>query len=301
MISRRESMVFWESKMKNKIIISLMIGIFAVLVFGSCVFALTVDSNYQTVYAGDSTRVTLTVKNTENFDIQDVSVALSMNGLPFSIEGSSEKDVDEIEEDDKESFIFNLNANGDAKPGSYEIPYVIKYYNVNGTVLSPKTGTVGIRVSAKTELDFAINAENNIIDEKGKLNLDIINRGAGDLKSVSVEIMPSGFDLLSEKKVYVGSVAAYDSERVSFDVIYRSNSPTFSAKVVLKDFDNKDQEQIVTLPVSVYSRERATQLGLLNQGGGLLWIWIIVILVVAFIVWRIVRRRKKKKSSTEKF
>jgi len=283
--------------MKDKTIINLMIGIFAVLVFGSCVFALTVDSNYVTVYPGDSTRISLSVKNTENFDIQDVSVALSLGGLPFSIEGSSEKSINDINEDDKENFNFNLNVNGDAKPGSYEIPYTIIYSNENGTKLTPETGTVGIKISAKTELDFAVNAENNIVGETGKLNLDIINRGAGDLKSVSVEIMPSGFDLLSDKKVYVGSVAAYDSERVSFDVIYRGMAPTFSAKIVFKDFDNNDQQQIVSLPVSVYSREQATKIGLLNSGGGFFWIWIIVLLVIAFIVWRVIKRRKKKKSS----
>src|SRR3989338_8161735 len=120
------------------------------------------------IYPGESGSVSVDVKNTLGEDIEDVSLVLDLSLLPFSSVGSAEKSADEINEDDAETFDFTLKAGNDAKPGDYNIPYVLTYANpdaveitINGstTIANPvivKKGIIGVSVGAKTEIDYSI-------------------------------------------------------------------------------------------------------------------------------------------------
>ena len=130
--------------MKQKTIISIL-SMFIVLISLNFISGLVIDSNYITIYPGEEGKVTIEIDNNENFDIEDVSVALELGGkkifnefgvvvgetenLPFTVVGSSEKDVDDIDEDDDDRVSFTLRASTDITPGDYNIPYVVKYTN----------------------------------------------------------------------------------------------------------------------------------------------------------------------------
>jgi hypothetical protein len=254
-----------------------------------------VDSDYETIYPGESEEIILEIENNENFDIEDVSLALDLSDLPFTTIGSSEKDVDDIDEDDDEKVSFNLRASIDITPGDYNIPYILKYVNAeNASEDFNKTGSFGLRVSAKTDLDFVVDVQDNaIVGEKGEISLEIINKGLGEIKSVSVQIFPQGFELLSKEKIFVGTIDADDSDSATFDVIYKTTNPILSAKVEYKDFDNKDQTETINLSFKVYTKEKALELGILQRPNYLVYL-IIGILVIAYIIHRILKKRKRK-------
>ena len=52
--------------------------------------------------------------------------------------------------------------------------------------------------------------------------------------------LPNGFELLSKDKIFVGTIDADDSDTATFDVIYKTTSPTLTARVEYKDFDNNN-------------------------------------------------------------
>jgi len=189
---------------------------------------------------------------------------------------------------------FTLRASTDIVPGDYNIPYTLTYINAeNSTESFEKTGSFGLRVSAKTDLDFALEIrENAIVGDEGRISLEVINKGLGDIKSVSVQIFPNGFELLSKNKVFVGTVDADDTDLASFDVIYKSQNPILSVRVEYRDFDNQVQVQTVEIPFNVYTRERAIELGLIEKSKAKTYLGIAFVLVV---VWFFYRRRKKKK------
>ena len=257
--------------------------------------AIIVDSDYVTLYPGESGKITLNVENNEDFDIEDVSVALDLSELPFTTVGSSEKDIDDLDDDDDDDVSFTLRASTDIIPGDYDIPYIVKYVNAdNESETYNKTGTFGLRVSAKTDIDFSVEVdENAIIGQDGRISLEIINKGLGEIKSVSVQIFPQGFELLSGDKIFVGTIDADDSDTATFDVIYKTTNPTLSAKVDYKDFDNQDQTETVNLPFKVYTRAQALELGIINNPNYTPYIGI-GILVVAFFIYRRIRKRRKK-------
>ena len=182
----------------------LILGILFLVLTLSFASAIVVDADYITIYSGESGRVSVEIENNENFDIEDISLALELSDLPFTSVGSSEKDVDDIDEDDEDTVSFTLRASTDIVPGDYNIPYILTYVNAeNNTENFEKTGSFGLRVSAKTDLDFSIETnEDAVVGKEGRIIIEIINRGLGEIKSVSIEIIPNGFKLLSKNKIF---------------------------------------------------------------------------------------------------
>jgi len=286
--------------------------IFMLLISLNFATAVIVDSNFITIFPGEEGRIILDVENNNNFDIEDVSIALELGGkkvfnslgilveetenLPFLIIRGSEKEVDDLDEDDDDTVSFTIRAFTDITPGDYNIPYTIKFVNADNDEDEERTGSFGLRVSAKTEIDFVAEVnEKAIVNEEGRITLEIINKGLGDIKSVSVQIFPSGFELLSKDKIFIGTVNSDDTDIASFDVVYKSSNPSLSARVEYKDFDNEDQTQTVNLPLNVYTKEKALELGLIQNSKTGIYITIAVVLLVAWIIYRRIKKRRKNK------
>ena len=276
-------------------LVKITFGFFLLVLTIGFTAGIIVDSTYETIYPGESKRIILEIENNENFDIEDVSLALDLSDLLFTTIGSSEKDVDDIREGHDEKVSFNLRASIDIIPRDYNIPYILKYVNAdNKSEGFNKTGSFGLRVSAKTDLDFVVDVQDNaIVGEKGEISLEIINKGLGEIKSMSVQIFPQGFELLSKEKIFVGTIDADDSDSATFDVIYKTTNPILSAKVEYKDFDNEDQTETVNLSFKVYTKEEAFELGILKKPNYIIYL-VIGILVIAYIIHRILKKRKRK-------
>lgn len=257
--------------------------------------AIIVDSDFETIYPGEPGTINLDVENNENFDIEDISISLNLNDVPFTSVGSSIEDVDDLDEGDDDSVSFTIRASTDIVPGDYTLPYTIKYTNAeNNSESFEKEGGFGLRVSAETDLDFTIETnEDSVLGREGQITLEIINLGLGEVKSLSVEVFPQGYELLSKEKVFVGSIDGDDSDTASFDVIYKTKNPSFSAKITYKDFDNEDQVETINLPIKVYTEEQALELGLIEGPNYTLYI-ILGVLVLGFIGYRIRKKRKKR-------
>ena len=259
--------------------------------------AVVVDADYITLYPGEEDSISLNVENNENFDIEEVSISLDLSEVPFTSIGSSVKDIDDLDEDDDDSVSFTLRPSTDITPGDYLISYQIKYTNAaNNSENFSKSGNFGIRVSARTDIDFSVEPrEIAIVGEEGQVSFEIVNMGLGEIKSVSVQIFPQGFTLLSSDKVFVGTVDADDSDTATFDVIYKNQNPVFSAKVTYKDFDNNEKTEIINLPLRVYTQEEALELGLIIKSKIMFYISVIIVLLVLWYVWRRIKKRRKMK------
>jgi len=275
----------------------ILIGIFLLVLSIGFISAIVVDSTYLTLYPGEEGRVTIEIENNENFDIEGVSIALILDEFPFTSIGSSERGVDDIDEDDEERVTFTIRSSTDINPGDYNIPYSLKYINAeNDTETLEKTGSFGLRVTAKTELDFSVEIRGNaIVGEEGRVSLEVINRGLGEIKSVSVKIFPEGFELLSKDNVFIGTVDADDTDIASFDVVYKTTNPSLSVRIEYKDFDNKDFMETVSLPFKVYTKEQALELGLIQKSNTSRNVGLVVVVLVIWFIWRNVKKRKRDK------
>jgi hypothetical protein len=274
----------------------LMFGVLFAFISLNFISALNVDSvSIDKLYPGQTADLSVDVRNTLGEDVSDVSVMLILDKTPFTSSGSAEDSQDNINDDDTESFNYILKAPSSIKPGDYNIPYTIAYTGENGTK-GQKAGSFGITVSAKTELSYIVEMENNVQGQNGKLSLKIINSGLGDIKFTYVKIISSsGFEVVSNKEIYVGTVSSDDSEVATYDVFYKPvSSASVNAEIKYKDFDNKEVTETINLPVKIYTKEEALQLGIITQSNTMTYFLVIVVLLVIWFVWRAIRKRKKK-------
>lgn len=282
--------------MENKAIILVVFAslfLFLSLAFSSALVLESVDADV--LAPGSEGSIDISIKNNLNDDIEQVSLSLDFTNLPFTSVGSSEDNVDDINEDDSEDFHFKIKAANDAKPGFYNIPYAITYKNQS----TPQKGTIGLRVSAKTELDYSVSTENPIVGQQGKISLKIINKGLGDARFVSVKIMPGDYTVLSDEQDYIGTVSSDDFETATFDVLFKKENADLNAVVEYRDLDNNKINKDINLPLEVYSEQRATELGIIKKNNTWLYIIPIVLVIAIWLVWRAIRKRKRLNKSKE--
>lgn len=275
--------------------------IFAIFLF-SLSFASAVvvsDVSQQELFPGEETSLVLSVKNTLSDDIEDVSLNLILSNTGFISIGGSEDGENEIKDGSTENFNYRIKASQDIEPGDYNIPYEITFLDTGKDDTITKSGSIGIVVSAKTELSYSAEIENNVIGEQGKVTLKIINSGFGDIKFVNVEIFPEGFTLLGSANDYIGNVDSDDFESASYDVIFNDKTANLIASVTYKDFDNNAESIIVDLPLTVYSRERALELGIIEKNNTQSYVGIIVVIVILWFVYRTIKKRRKLRKKKE--
>ena len=248
--------------------------------------ALSIHSvNVQDILPGEETELRIIVENNLDKDASEVSLSLQMQNLPFSIIGSSDLTLEEIEEGEKEDFVFRIRAASTAEPGDYLIPFSLSHKDSS----KAKTGAIGLRIKGTVVLDLNIETEIPIIMEKDKLSLKIINKGFSDARYVSIKVIPIGFNILSEKNVFIGDIRANDFEVATFDVIYSSISPKFLVTLEYLDFSNTKNIKTIEESLRVYDPEEAIKAGLVEKNKFPIYV------ILAFILLRVIRKRNKIK------
>jgi len=281
---------------KTKLFALFVIALFSIS-FTSAVVLNSVDST--DILPGGVSRIAIEIENVFSDDVTDLTVSLDLTNLPFTPIGSSEDSVDELEEEEEEDFLFQVKAANDIAPGDYKIPYTVKYEKEG--IERVRTGTIGIKVISKTELSFSVESEDNIVGKQGKISLKIINSGFGDIRFVSVRIIPEDYTLLSDSIDYIGTVDSDDFETATFDVIFNGKDIRFIALVEYKDFENNKILDNVNLPVTVYTTEEAIELGIIKKSNIGTVISVVVTVVLLWILWRVMKKRlRRAKRSVER-
>ncbi len=285
--------------MTNKKLI-LTIALSLVVLFSTFASAVTVNSvSVDTLSPGKEGTIKIELKNNLNDEVTSVSIKLDFTNLQLNPIDNSEDSIDKIRVDHTEEFIFRIKAANDIKPGDYKVPYTIVYTINNES--KTKSGSIGVSVKGNADLRFTVETTKPVVGEKDKLTLKIVNKGFGDAKFTSVKLIPEGFTLLSESDIYIGQINSDDFETATFDVIYTSQNPTLTAIVEYKDFDNKDISKPINLPITVYSQEKALELGLISKNNTFLYIIIIVAIILIIILYRTIRKsiRQAKRNKSQ--
>jgi hypothetical protein len=277
--------------MNSKIILSTILVLLFSISFASAV--VVSDVSQGRLFPGDQTALSIELKNTLDDDVEDVSFNLDFGNVQFISIGGSEKSFDEIRDGRTKSFTINVKAFQDIKPGDYNIPYTISFIDKDDNRVE-KIGSIGIIVGAKTELDFDVELEKNVIGESGKLELKIVNRGFGEVKFVNVEISGQGFTILGTNTDYIGNVESDDFETASFNVIFDELESQVVATVTYKDFDNNQQVESYTQRLQIYSKKEGIELGIIERNNTFIYVILVLTVILLWILYRVWRKKRKK-------
>ncbi|OIO42638.1 hypothetical protein COU56_03630 [Candidatus Pacearchaeota archaeon CG10_big_fil_rev_8_21_14_0_10_31_9] len=272
----------------------LVLAIFLLLITANLSYAMIVSSvNQGEHFPGEESNLDITIKNTINANAEDVSLNLVFTNLPFIPIGGSERSTNKLKEDKEKTLSYIVKSSQDIAPGNYNIPYVLSYTDSSNERIT-KQGSLGVVVSANTELKISTELDNNVLGQKGKITLKIVNSGFGDIKFVNVKINPEGYTLLSSSNDYIGNIGSDDFETSSFDVIFNENSPRLTGVIEYKDFNNNDKIENINLPLKVYSREEAVNFGVIQNSKVPIYIGIVIALIILFFIYRFIRKRLRR-------
>lgn len=285
--------------MKNKINI---LAVFLFFLIGnlfliSGISIIDVSSFPQEVVPGETVEVSIKIKNTFEDDVFNLNVKLDLEEAPFApYRSSSEKFTDELEENDKKDFNFNLIVLPGTASGIYKIPVEISYEDEDENT-STKEELISIIVNSVPELKVGLVSDTLIKGKENTFSIRVINSGLANVKFVYLRVNDfSGLRFLSEKEQYIGDLESDDSDSIEYNVFINENSQNIiNLPVTLKfrDITNKEFIENKNLVIRVYSLKEAQKLGLVEKPNYFIYIGA-GILILGYIIYRIRKKRKSK-------
>ena len=252
------------------------------------------SSNPEKVLPGNTVDLNLLIENVGNDDIENVVITLDLIQVPFAPLGSSsEKVLDEIEDDSHENVHFTLQALPNAEPAIYKIPVIITYNGASATSI------ISVEVSASPHLDLIIDHSEAVsVNNPGKVTVKFVNNGLTQVKFLKVTLQGSSlYDIISSRSLYIGEVDVGDFETEEFTLIPRIENPILTLDLEYRDAANHQFKESKLIQLPVYTEEKAQQLGLIESNGSsgiAIIIGIVALLVI--VVYRKMRRKKNHES-----
>lgn len=257
----------------------------------------SVSSTPQDIAPGENADIKITIENNLGEDLENVMVSLDLSQAPFApYQSSTDKIINEIDDDDEESVNFKVIAMSDADAGIYKIPVVISYF-FNDTII-PKTSFISLTINAEPELEISY-AGDLIRGQNNKINIKITNTGLTGIKFLEVELKDStNTKVLGSKKVYIGDIESDDFDSIDFNLFIdntASSSTTLPIKLSYRDATNNIKTESINLQIKTYNLKEAQALGLIKKNNTMIYLGLAVVLVVLWVVYRKLKKRKKKK------
>ena len=280
-------------KITLKILIAFLIPL---LVFTTLTCALSVNSvSVDKVSPGEDGIIKVNVENDGNRDIDFLSFNIEFPEDKIIPIGCSSASLNELKEDDDETFAFRFNVAKNLAAGTYSLSYLINYEENNAK--REQKGTIGIVVSAEPELEVTADIESPIIGQQGTLNIRVVNKGLADARFVSLSIESDDITFLGERSEYIGTIDSDDFESVSFDIIPTTRRPDLSVRIEYKDFENNDKTEEFSPSLIAYTEEQALSLGLISKNNTLIYVVIAIVILLVWYFWRRAKKRKKLKEA----
>jgi len=297
--------------MKGKILTTL--ALLLSLAFIATASAVTIQSVHvfpDEVEPGETATINIVLENNLNEDVEDVSVSLvfrelirdtfgnvvSINELPFvPHDSSNEVSIDELDENDDEEIVFRIKALNDAESGTYKIPIKIVYYYDEEK--QEKDSLISLTINAPPIIGVSLEDSLLLKGQENELTVKVVNKGLSDVRFLEVEIRVGNYySILSPKNVYVGEIDSDDFDSVDFKVFFKENSPSrvnLPVKVIYKDVVNNEYSESFVLPLNVYTKEQAVQLGLIKKSRTGIYTIVIIVLILIWIVYRKIKKRRR--------
>ena len=183
------------------------------------------ESSPGVVSPGNEIQLRIRIVNIGDDDVRNISLKLILDNLPLApLKSSTEKLIEELEENEENTIIFNLISLPDAESQIYKIPVKLSYNNVN------KDSIISIEITSEPELDIILEDSEIIkINDKGIITVKLINNGLSQTRFLNLKLLESSaYEILSPNTVYIGEIDSQDFETEEFIIIPKIENPKLS-------------------------------------------------------------------------
>jgi len=228
-----------------------------------------VESIPDKFHAGDSGRVSIYLTNLADNTLKDITVKLDLSSadIPFApVNSTIEKGIESLQAKNSSVLTFDVVAMQNAAAETYKIPLTVYYSDDLGKNYTKST-TMALGVQLEQPDIFVAQEQEAYIRNgtKNSITLSIVNRGDTQVKFVVSELQDGdGYQILTPKQGYVGSINSDDSQTISYDLFI--NTPQSSIRLpVLITFSDVDGNKYATqrfVDINIYSDKEALALGI---------------------------------------
>ena len=289
----------------EKRILILILSILFLLSLINLNFALIIDTVSMTpneIAPGESAIINIEIENNGKEDIEDISVSLNLEGIPFApYNSATDYNIEEIKNDDQEYARFEIIALNTAKSGIYKIPVEITYIQNDMQII--KNSLISIIVNSEPIISVII--EDNLLlkNKEGELLIRVTNKGLSDTKFLEIEIADSiYYKILSSRTSYIGDIDSNDFDSAKFKIYFKQNIPdqiNFPVTIHYKDGINNDYVKNFYIPLDIYSKEKAIELGLIKKSMTGLYFMVLITLIILYIIYKKVKNKKRMRKIKE--
>ena len=262
------------------------------------------DFKISTVEAGKSEKLTIEIENTNSITLNNVILSLGFdtveNSALSTLNGASQKVISTLNPNEKKTIEFDILVSPDAESKPYLLPVNFDYEDTLGNSFN-ETVYGSVKVYSKSLPLVKLDAQDIYTKGKGKFTLAVSNPGTSTVKGTQIEIMPSeDYTIIGGNFQYVGDLNPDDFQTVQMN-IYLNNAEkaTLKVKMTYLDSYNTKNEEIVEIPLKIYSAKELTDFGIeipkTSTQSYLGYFLTIVTLIIGFYVGRRYEKKKAKK------
>ena len=222
------------------------------------------DVSYTGASPGAASNITVSISNVGSADANDVSVTLDLNS-PFTAIGSSEKYVGKIASREEKEISFQSLVDSTADIKAYDIPMTVDYFDSSGNKQTIHK-SIGIQVDGKPEIKiFLEKADLFTAGSKGKVTLNVVNKGFAEVKFLNLKILPTeNYAVLSSTETYIGNLDSDATDSQEFEIQLKDNvqpgQMPVKFEVTYKEKNsNVDHIDPVNLEINVLSMQEYAQ------------------------------------------
>ncbi|MGM5481369.1 MAG: COG1361 S-layer family protein [Nanobdellota archaeon] len=264
----------------------------------AAISVIDVNTEPEEFMPGGKGDVKLTVKNTADVVLRDISVQLNLIRqenqktieLPFTPTGTSEEQrINKLNPGELNTLTYTLNTDAETTPGYYKIPVRMNFFDEEGTE-TEKINIIGISVKAEPELKIILDKTTiTSPEQQGTITVKFVNKGIHGLKFLDVELLDGeGYTVLSNKEDYIGDLDSDDYRTQDFTIKTTGEDITLDIATSYRDDNNNEYEKTFEVPMRYKPQPQ-------NGNGGLSPTIIVIAVVVIFFIVRGIRKHRKKK------
>ena len=252
-------------------------------------------------------KVNIYLKNLAENTMKDISVKLDLSGsdIPFAPVGSTiEKRISELNSNSQAIISFDVISMKDATAKTYKVPITFTYSDDLGRNYS-KNSIIALTIQTKKPELLVISEQSGYIKSgvKNSVTISFINQGDAQIKYLVTELQyGSGFQIISPREVYVGSINSDDSQTASFDLFINTTDNRVQLPLTVKysDIDGNEYSTSTSVDVNVFTKEAAVSYGLEKVVSSDPLIFALGAIIVIYILYRLIKFVfvKKKKTSS---
>ncbi len=261
-------------------------------------------SNFQigTVKAGEIGKLTFDITNPNSVTLSNMVVSLGLSDVDdkalSTVSGTNQKVISFLKAGEKKTIEFEIEVSPDADAQPYLLPVEVNYEDsFENSYTTEVLGSV--RVYSEPIISLKLDSQEIYTQGNGKITLAIANPGTSSVKGTRIEILPSDeYEIIEGEFQYVGDLNPDDFQTIQANIhISNSDAATLKIKLTYLDSYNQKSEEMIEIPLKIYSQDELVSYGIVAGGGNTSYGSIIFALIMGVIAFFVGRKLGYKKGA----